>query len=81
MLAPAAGVTDSITRKIAREWGADATVTELISAEGLIRNCKKTNALMKFDQAERPLGIQLFGARAESMARAAASFCSADIPA
>jgi len=72
MLAPAAGVTDSITRQLARKWGADATVTELISSEGLIRKCKKTNALMAFDQAERPLGIQLFGARPEVMARAAA---------
>jgi len=46
MLAPAAGVTDSITRRIARTWGADAVTTELISSEGLIRNCKKTFALM-----------------------------------
>jgi tRNA-dihydrouridine synthase B len=71
MLAPAAGVTDSITRKIARKWGADAVVTEMISSEGLIRKCKKTNALMGYDQSERPLGIQLFGARAEVMAKAA----------
>ncbi|MCP4582582.1 MAG: tRNA dihydrouridine synthase DusB, partial [candidate division Zixibacteria bacterium] len=64
-------MTDSLTRRLARKWGADATVTELISSEGLIRNCKKTKALMAFDQAERPLGIQLFGARAEVMAEAA----------
>jgi tRNA-dihydrouridine synthase B len=72
MLAPAAGVTDSITRKIARKWGADAVVTELISAEGLIRDCQKTRALMDFEQEERPIGIQLFGANPSSMARAAA---------
>ena len=71
MLAPAAGVTDSITRKIAKKWGADATVTELISAEGLVRNCLKTKAFMDFDEAERPLGIQLFGADPDHMARAA----------
>jgi tRNA-dihydrouridine synthase B len=71
MLAPAAGITDSITRKLARRWGADAVVSELISAEGLIRNCQVTRALMQFDEEERPIGIQLFGARPESMAEAA----------
>jgi len=62
MLAPAAGISDSITRRIARTWGADAVLTELISSEGLIRNCKKTMAMMSFEKAERPIGIQLFGA-------------------
>ena len=72
MLAPAAGVTDSITRQIAKKWGADATMSELISAEGLIRDCGKTNALIEFDQSERPFGIQIFGAEADRMAQAAA---------
>jgi len=71
MLAPAAGVTDSITRQIAKKWGADATVSELISAEGLIRDNGKTKALLEFDQSERPLGIQIFGAEGNLMARAA----------
>jgi tRNA-dihydrouridine synthase B len=71
MLAPAAGVTDSITRKVARKWGADAVVSELISAEGMTRNCIKTKALTEFDESERPIGIQLFGANPDSMAEAA----------
>lgn len=80
MLAPAAGVTDSITRGIARKWGADATVTELVSSEGLIRNCKKTKTLMEFSDIERPLGIQLFGANPDNIAKAAeiASMLSPD---
>ena len=71
MLAPAAGISDSITRRIARTWGADAVLTELISSEGLIRNCKKTMAMMSFEKAERPIGIQLFGAEPDHMAEAA----------
>ena len=71
MLAPAAGVTDSITRRIARTWGADAVTTELISSEGLIRNCKKTLELMNFELSEKPIGIQLFGAEPSHMAEAA----------
>ena len=71
MLAPAAGVTDSITRQIARKWDADAVVTELLSSEALIRNCQKTREMMGFDESERPIGIQLFGADPENMAEAA----------
>jgi len=71
MLAPAAGVTDSITRRIARKWGADVCVTEMVSTEGLIRNGKKTKALMNFDETERPIGIQLFGSNPDHMAEAA----------
>jgi len=72
MLGPAAGVTDSLTRQLARKWGADAVVSELISSDGLTRNCQKTAALLAFEEVERPMGIQLFGADPERMARAAA---------
>jgi tRNA-dihydrouridine synthase B len=71
ILAPAAGITDSITRKIAIKWGADATITELISSEGLIRNCKRTKSLMSFEDSERPIAIQLFGANPDNIAQAA----------
>lgn len=71
MLGPAAGVTDSLTRQLARKWGADAVVSELISSEGLIRGCRKTAELLEFEKSERPIGIQLFGAVPERMAQAA----------
>ena len=71
MLAPAAGITDSITRRIARKCGADAVISELISSEGLIRNCRKTRAMMEFEESERPIGIQLFGAKPDTMAETA----------
>lgn len=69
--APVAGVSDSPSRKIARRFGADMTVSELISAEGIIRNSEKTLELGRFDDSERPFGIQLFGANPASMAEAA----------
>lgn len=72
MLAPIAGFTDSPFRKIARKLGAGLVVTELISCEGIIRHQKKTMELLQFDEAERPLAIQLFGKIPESMAEAAA---------
>ncbi len=61
ILAPMAGYTDMVFRAIARRHGAALTMTELISAEGIVRNNKKTRKLMEFTDSERPLGIQIFG--------------------
>jgi len=69
--APVAGVSDSPTRRIAREFGADISVSELISADGIVRKSRKTLRLAHFDNSERPFGIQLFGANPDVMAEAA----------
>ncbi len=69
--APLAGISDSPSRKIARRFGADITVSELISAEGVIRNGRGTLNLARFDDYERPFGLQLFGKNPDSMASAA----------
>jgi tRNA-dihydrouridine synthase B len=69
--APLAGISDSPSRKIARRFGADITISELISAEGVIRNGRGTLDLARFDDDERPFGLQLFGKNPESMALAA----------
>ncbi len=68
---PAAGITDSLTRKIARANGADITMTGLISSEGIVRGHHQTLELLRFNDSERPIGIQIFGARPEVMAEAA----------
>ncbi len=64
-------VTDSPFRVICREYGADVLVTEFIAAEGLIRDAVKSNNKMRFEPAERPIGIQIFGENVESMMKAA----------
>lgn len=61
LMAPMAGITDTVFRSLIREMGAQAVVSELLSAEGLVRGGKKTLELMAFGEAERPVGIQLFG--------------------
>ncbi len=71
VLAPMAGYTDSPFRSIARAHGAGFTVTELVSAEGIVRDNKKTRKLLLFTEKERPLGIQIFGNNPEVMATAA----------
>jgi tRNA-dihydrouridine synthase B len=71
ILAPAAGVTDSITRQIAKRYGADICVSELVSSEGLIRDHQRTKELLAFTEIERPIGLQLFGADPVHLAEAA----------
>ncbi len=70
-LAPMEDVTDAAFRRLCREMGADATVTEFISSEGLIRHIQKSWAKAQFFDEERPLGIQIFGHELESMRQAA----------
>jgi len=66
-----AGVADSAFRLMAKEGGASLVYSELVSAEGLIRDSSKTRDLMHFVSQERPIGVQLFGSKPESMAEAA----------
>lgn len=71
VLAPMAGAADSAFRLIARESGAAMVFSELVSADGLVRDSAKTFRLMEFLPAERPIGIQLFGCDPETMSQAA----------
>lgn len=71
LLAPIAGYTDSPFRTICVKHGCGLTMTELISAEGIIRNNKKTMELLAFTEEERPIAIQIFGRKPEVMAEAA----------
>ncbi len=70
-LAPMAGVSDKIFRQICKSYGADVLVTEFVSAEGVFRRNERTREYLDFDEIERPIGVQLFGANAAHMAEAA----------
>jgi tRNA-dihydrouridine synthase B len=70
-LAPMAGVSDKIFRQLCKEHGADVLTTEFVSAEGIFRRNERTRRYLDFDEVERPIGVQLFGADAEHMAEAA----------
>ena len=71
VLAPLAGVSDSPFRRLAREQGASAVYTEMVSSEGLVRGSQATLEYCAFDPSERPIGIQLFGSDPATMADAA----------
>jgi tRNA-dihydrouridine synthase B len=70
-LAPMAGVSDKVFRQLCKEYGADVLTTEFVSAEGIFRRNERTREYLDFDEIERPIGVQLFGANAEHMAEAA----------
>ncbi len=70
-LAPMAGVTNSIFRKICREKGADVLTTEFVSADGIMHRNARTREYVEFTEGERPLGVQLFGGDPERLAEAA----------
>ncbi len=71
VLAPLAGVSDSPFRRLAREQGASAVYTEMVSSDGLVRGSQLTFEYCAFDAMERPIGIQLFGSDPATMADAA----------
>ena len=60
LLAPMAGVTDYPFRILCKEMGAGIVYSEFVSADGIIRENAKTLDLIHFEDAERPIGVQIF---------------------
>jgi len=61
ILAPMAGVCDQPFRLLCKEQGCDILYTEMISAKGLYYDNKNTVPLLAVCEAEKPIGVQLFG--------------------
>ena len=73
VLAPMAGVTDTVFRRVIRGLGGCGLImTEFTSAEGLNRKGARTLRYLYFDEDEHPIAAQIFGADPEVMASAAA---------
>ena len=70
-LAPMAGITDLPFRLICKRLGCGFTVSEMVSAKGLLYKNVKTMEMLKIDADERPTAIQLFGSVPEELAEAA----------
>ena len=71
VLAPMEDVTEKPFRLICKEYGADVVYSEFISSEALYRKVEKSIKKIDFDEAERPIGIQIFGANDEPMVESA----------
>jgi tRNA-dihydrouridine synthase B len=73
VLAPMAGVTDTVFRRLIRnQGGCGLIMTEFTSAEGLTRKAARTLHYLYFDADEHPIAAQIFGSDPKVMASAAA---------
>lgn len=71
ILAPMAGITDYACRKIARKFGADYCVSEMVSAKAVHFKDEKTATLAHIHSDDTPIGIQIFGHEPDIMAECA----------
>lgn len=69
-LAPLAGFTDNAFRKICKQCGADIIVSEMVSADGIVFDKKRSISYTDSDEFQRPFGIQLFGSEPKILAKA-----------
>jgi len=61
ILAPMAGFTNVAFRRLAREFGASAAITEMVSAKALLYNNQKSLDLLQTFEGESPCWCQIFG--------------------
>ena len=71
LLAPMAGVSEAPFRQICRRMGADVVLSEFLSSEAIRRRIRNTLEGAEFEEVERPIGIQIYGADPNAMAEAA----------
>lgn len=74
ILAPMAGISNLPYRRVMKSCGAGLVFTEMISANGLVRDGVKTRQLLVSHTDEYPLGIQLFGSDPAILAEAVTRF-------
>lgn len=84
-LGPMAGYSDAAMRRVCFSFGAEAAVSEMISAKAVVYRDKKTVALGRLFPDEGPVFIQLFGSEPSIMAEAASmigeGYCGEILPA
>ena len=71
IMAPMAGITNHPFRLMVKKLGAGLVTSEMVSAMGLTNGMKKTIDYLNSHPSEKPLSVQIFGAKPLIMARAA----------
>lgn len=71
-LSPMAGVTDLPFRLICKEKGCGMLYTEMINAKALCYDDENTKKMLKIEEEEHPIAVQIFGSEPEFMGKAAA---------
>ncbi|MBI3872171.1 MAG: tRNA dihydrouridine synthase DusB [candidate division Zixibacteria bacterium] len=76
LLAPMAGITDVVFRRICRRFGAAVVYSEFLSTDGLIYNTLNQEHKLAMADDEHPVAFQLFGARTQTFGQAARMLAS-----
>jgi len=71
VLAPMAGITDIAFRIICKRFGAGLVYTEMVNANAIARNNKAMLRKIVFSEEEKPVAVQIFGAKTELITEAA----------
>lgn len=61
IVAPMAEITDAPFRRISKDHGAGLTFTQMVSADGVVRNNFTTSRYLSFSLSEKPIGVQILG--------------------
>ena len=71
VFAPMAGISNESYRHIIKSMGVGLIYSEMISNMGIIYNSKNTINMLKINEDERPISIQIFGHDVDSFIKAA----------
>ena len=70
VLAPLAGFTDLPFRSVVKKFGADLTVSEMLSSNALVHNSKKTFHMLEKSPNEEPYSVQISGSNVDVVKQA-----------
>jgi tRNA-dihydrouridine synthase B len=72
ILAPMAGITDTVFRRFIKQLGGCGLImTEFVSSEGMLRKNLKSQHFLYYKEEERPITAQIFGSDPAHLAEAA----------
>src|SRR5690554_895039 len=71
VIAPMAGIGNVSFRKICKKMGAGLIYAEMVSDKGLIYKNEKTIDMLRVDDDEQPISMQVFGGDVESIVEGA----------
>lgn len=71
VFAPMAGISNEVFRSLIKEQNAGLIYSEMVSNMGIIYNSKNTIDMLKINEQERPISIQIFGSDLDSFIKAA----------
>ncbi len=75
VFAPMAGISNESFRAIIKSMGAGLIYSEMVSNMGIIYNSKNTINMLKINDEERPISIQIFGSDVDSFVKASKYVC------